>query len=109
MLNDFLLNPATMIAGMTPLPFELPIISGSLRKQEFLKGRIGNSMMETKFRNKKALKDFPDWGHVNIPRSFSQTCDPHFPQRERKGQSPESSKSPAELLVGGNALASGSS
>ena len=24
MLNDFLLNPATMIAGMTPLPFGLP-------------------------------------------------------------------------------------
>ena len=71
MLNDFLLNPATMIAGMTPLPFELPHHFRILAKAGIFEGEDWEfDDGEQNSGNKKALKDFPDWGHVNIPRSF---------------------------------------
>ncbi|MEC7086689.1 MAG: hypothetical protein VXW83_04690, partial [SAR324 cluster bacterium] len=71
MLNDFLLNPATMIAGMTPLPFGLPHHFRILAKAGIFEGEDWEfDDGEQNSGNKKALKDFPDWGHINIPRSF---------------------------------------
>ena len=71
MLNDFLLNPATMIAGMTPLPFGLPHHFRILAKAGIFEGEDWEfDDGDQNSGNKKALKDFPDWGHVNIPRSF---------------------------------------
>jgi len=73
MLNDLLLNPATMIAGITPLPFDLPQNFRILAKAGIFEGEDWNFNIGEAGSGKgkgKALMDFPDWGNVNIPRGF---------------------------------------
>ncbi len=72
MLNDFLLNPATMLAGKTPMPFDLPEAFRTMATVGVFSGdswTFANPCPEEPER-KIALHEMPDWGHSHLSRGF---------------------------------------
>lgn len=82
MLNDFLLNPAILLSGTTPIPFNIPhdlrtlcqIGVFSPHDWEFQHG-------EETF----TICDLPDWGEINIPKNkFLEHSIPIFLRESEK-------------------------
>ncbi len=69
MLNDFLLNPAILLCGISPMPFDLPhdfkvmLSVGALPAQEWMVSQTKEGGSDT-----FSLQSLPDWGEIQIPR-----------------------------------------
>ncbi|MBF0277446.1 MAG: hypothetical protein HQM13_06645 [SAR324 cluster bacterium] len=86
MLNDFLLNPAVILAGTSPIPFKMShevktlCRIGALPEAEWTlkQSRAGK---EEKF----PIRTLPDWGDLNIPRAiFLEHAFPIFLRESEK-------------------------
>lgn len=86
MLNDFLLNPAVLLSGLSPIPFGLPhdlkvlCRIGALPEKEWmLKQTHGETVEEF------PLRTLPDWGEREVPRQkFWEHAIPIFLRESEK-------------------------
>ncbi|MBF0286428.1 MAG: hypothetical protein HQM14_01305 [SAR324 cluster bacterium] len=86
MLNDFLLNPAVLLGGTSPAPFELPhdlkVLAriGVLPEEDWVLTQKNGDQVE-----EFPLRDLPDWGEMNIPREkFLEHAIPIFLRESEK-------------------------
>ncbi len=86
MLNDVLLNPGVMIAGMPPMPFNLSEDLKVFSQTEILKRQ--SWLFESEqgdLREQLSLQQLPDWGGFNITRErFWTRAVPIFLQESEK-------------------------
>ena len=69
MLNDFLLNPAVLLAGTTPIPFQLPHALKTLCRIGVLpEGEWTLRQSQGDGGEEFPLSALPDWGESEIPR-----------------------------------------
>ena len=86
MLNDFLLNPAVILAGASPIPFRLPhdlkmlCRIKALPESEWTLKQTDGDQVEA-----FPLHTLPDWGDLNIPRQkFLEHAIPMFLRESEK-------------------------
>ena len=85
LLNDFLLNPAVMLGGVPPLPFDLPDDFRTLVAAGVFEEPVWQVPHPDEPRERWRLSELPDWGSVLIPREhFLEHIVPIFLRESEK-------------------------